>query len=174
MALEQKLEEKSTANILLCLSVKHDTNDKFEDYDVDDIDSIDVMKPKISKGNIIDQLRYQVRAEAAHVFRDKYELLSNKIHALTDEAMSKSNCNSTASSKVSNSFPFNEEQVLQIIKSEKECPESCDNADVLSGITCMDQNLISNNQEDQFSNKTELNSATDPKLVEEHTFEVIK
>jgi hypothetical protein len=79
--LQQALEESNTANILLCLGEKND-NPPEAVAAMNDLPVTETANPNLTKGNIIDQLRNIVRAEAAIFLKPKFEssfqqLLSN-------------------------------------------------------------------------------------------------
>jgi hypothetical protein len=60
---EQLLEENSTVNILMCLGDQSASSPEDKGFKLEGMD--DKSKLSISKGNIVDQLRQRVRAEAA-------------------------------------------------------------------------------------------------------------
>lgn len=73
--LQLALEESNTANILLCLGAKPDGNSNINSVEtVDDVGSpLGDSRHFQSKGNIIDQIRNIVRAEAAIFLKPKFE-----------------------------------------------------------------------------------------------------
>jgi hypothetical protein len=90
--LQQALEESDTANILLCLGVKGESQTNSDDNDsasltrsVSSVPNSAAYSNNVAKGNIIDQLRATVRAEAALQNQENHQYL----RALTDCAKHK-------------------------------------------------------------------------------------
>ena len=89
MKLQQLLEESSTANILLCLGKEGSAAEKPDHLTLSlnwassakEVEEIKAVRALIMKGNIVDQLRQQVRMEAAKVWKKHLSSSTSPVHS---------------------------------------------------------------------------------------------